>query len=176
MELRMELQRRDDRMINMITTMNKNLKRVLHQPAHPLARVRRTSGISNVGDAQARNGDNHRTEEEMNNIQIGGSPAELSARPKNIYSLWHEYEFGLGNRKAAKEFTAIERGRVKHIYCKRKIVWDVIANLVNGGWTSKRAIDKIYEVYGSVSVTKIIAAMKQDKERGGHPSLKITRM
>ena len=39
--------------------------------------------------------------------------AVLSRFPLTLNTLWNEYEFGLANRKAPKDFTAIELGIVK---------------------------------------------------------------
>ena len=177
-DLRQELQRRDDCMLQLLSTMNRNFKRYMNQPAHTIRRSR-TSNNATSGDGAAGSATNSNVsseENELNAIPIGNGCAQLSSRPRTLYTLWHEYEFGLGHNKAAKDFTSFERGKVKHVYCKRKIVWDVVATLVKGGWTSKRAIDKIYEVYGNEPVTKIIASMKADKERGGHPSLRVANI
>jgi hypothetical protein len=38
--------------------------------------------------------------------------AELCPRPKSLHELWTEYMFGIGGRKAAKDFTPVERGRI----------------------------------------------------------------
>ena len=54
------------------------------------------------------------------------SSAVLSSCTHTLHTIWNEYEFGLANRKAAKDFTAIERGRVKYIYHRRKVIWDKI--------------------------------------------------
>ncbi|ETO84830.1 hypothetical protein F444_01297 [Phytophthora nicotianae P1976] len=45
----------------------------------------------------------------------------LSKRPKDLYELWGEYEFGLNGMKAAREYTAAERGANKFAYSRRKI-------------------------------------------------------
>ena len=172
-------------MLNLIMTFNRNVKRVLHQPAHPQVgrRTRRRLNNDNNGNREENCGErevagNDVMVEELNVVPLGSGNggenlAELSKWPKKIYSLWHEYEFGIGNWKPAKNFTAFERGRVKHVYSKRKIVWDTTSHLITAGWTSKQAIDKIYDTYGSTSVSSIIKAMKRDKERGGHPSLRV---
>ena len=77
--------------------------------------------------------------------------------------LWEEYERGLGGQKAARMFTRVERGRVKHKYCRRKMVWDLISTLVCGCLTAQVAINRIYEHYGRAdSVTVIINKMKSD--------------
>ncbi|KUF81643.1 hypothetical protein AM588_10000277 [Phytophthora nicotianae] len=100
--------------------------------------------------------------------------AMLSKRPKDLYELWGEYEFGLNGLKPAKEFTAAERGANKFAYSRRKVFWDVVSAFVRTGFTSDVAIDKIYAAYGrQLSVTRILAALRTDKHQGGHPSLRL---
>ena len=49
-----------------------------------------------------------------------------------------------------------ERGKSKSMYCRQKLFWDIIRNLVNVGFTCDAAIDKVYDVYGrGTSVTTI---------------------
>lgn len=101
-------------------------------------------------------------------------PATLSRNPRTLHTLWLEYEFGLGNRKAAKDFTREERGRVKHTFHRRKVLWDKISEMVRSGWSADEACNKIYDVYGPhENVTRIINRMKRDKRTGGHPSLRV---
>jgi hypothetical protein len=84
-----------------------------------------------------------------------------------------DYDFGIGNGKAAKDFTPPERGRVKHMYSRRKLVWDKVSEMVRSGWDAAEACNKIYEVYGlQKPVTKIIKYLKRDKPNGGHQELK----
>lgn len=76
--------------------------------------------------------------------------------------LWQEYEFGIAGRKAARLFTAQERGRVKYTYHRRKVVWDKISQLIRAGHTSQTAIDMIYQAYGvNTPTTRIINQMRQ---------------
>jgi Transcriptional activator of glycolytic enzymes len=105
----------------------------------------------------------------------GGPPAELSSCPRTLYDLWREYEEGLGGRKAARLFTAQERGRVKHKYTRRKIVWDLIKVLIRSGLTYQLACDRIYHVYGQATpVTQIINRLKIDRTNGNlHPDLQV---
>ena len=101
------------------------------------------------------------------------TPATLSTTPRTLHALWNEYEFGLGGRKAAKDFTAQERGRVKYKYSRRKVVWNMVEEMVRGGYDSNEACNRIYQVYGpNQSVTQIIDRMKIDKRTGGHPALR----
>jgi hypothetical protein len=76
--------------------------------------------------------------------------ATLSAKPRSLQVLWEEYERGIGGRRAARLFTREERGRVKHKYHKRKMVWDLILTLLRGGLTAQVAIDRIYDHYGRI--------------------------
>ena len=110
----------------------------------------------------------------INEEEIQASPATLSRNPKTLHTLWLEYEFGLGNRKAAKDFTREERGKVKHKFHRRKVLWDKISEMVRSGWSADEACNKIYDVYGPhENVTRIINLMKRDKRTGGHPSLRV---
>jgi hypothetical protein len=113
----------------------------------------------------------------INNYQIQ-QPSEynyltsLSPKPKDIYQLWEEYEFGIGGRKAAKLFNTAQRGKNKYKYHRRKVIWDKIIQLIRRGHTYHTAIDEIYRVYGVEStVTEIINKMRVDRGRGGHPQL-----
>ena len=105
-------------------------------------------------------------DETVNNL------ATLSNNPKSLHELWNEYEIGIGNRKAAKDFTRRERGKCKYTYHRRKVLWDMVAQMVRRGWNAQAACSKIYSVYGeNSSVTNIINLMRRDKSTGGHPSL-----
>ena len=93
--------------------------------------------------------------------------ATLSANPRSLHVLGEEYERGIGERRAARLFTRDKRGRVKHKYHRRKMVWDLISILVCGGLTAQVAIDWIYDFYGRAeSVTTIINKMKNDRRNG----------
>lgn len=88
---------------------------------------------------------------------------KLSKRPPNLNVLWDEYEFGLGGKKRARDYTSAERGANKCQYCRRKKFWDLVDLLIRRGSDSDTAIDRIYEVYGrGASVTDVLNAMGQD--------------
>ena len=101
--------------------------------------------------------------------------ATLMATSRSIHDLWQEFQHGVGGRKAARLFSYSERGRSKFKYCRRKVVWDLIAGLVRQGHTADAGIDRIYAVYGGqTSVTNIIAGLKRDKKNGTlSPNLRI---
>ena len=146
---------------------NKNLKRIAMQPVlrpSDLLRSRRRAAGDEVQE------DEEETEREV----VQRMKAKLYRSPKTLFDLWHEYQFGLNGCKPAKEFTLEERGKVKSVYCRRKVFWDVITSLVNAGHTSEVAIDKVYGCYGrGKSVTTILLNMIQDRKKGGHPNLQV---
>ena len=93
--------------------------------------------------------------------------SSLSPCPRTLYDLWTEFMLGLGGRKPASQFTQVERGRVKHKYFRRNVIWKMVQRLVRMGLTSDSAIDRIYTVYGAqMSVTRIINGVIEDKKRG----------
>eukprot|EP00957_Ditylum_brightwellii_P000612 47620-Ditylum_brightwellii.AAC.1 len=103
-----------------------------------------------------------------------GTPfvATLSRCSHDLHILWHEFKFGIGGRKAAKLFSQSECGIVKVVYTKRKVVWDTISNMVHAGYSVQYVIDKIYGVYGQLSVTEITKKLREDKKHGGHIELR----
>eukprot|EP00957_Ditylum_brightwellii_P114962 8767916-Ditylum_brightwellii.AAC.1 len=88
--------------------------------------------------------------------------------------VWLEYEHGIGGCNAACHFTQEKRGhkKVKYTYCnKKKKVWDLVDKMIRSGCKAGSAIDKIYTIYGPLSVTKIIKQIHNDEPSGGHPQL-----
>ena len=72
----------------------------------------------------------------------------------------------------AKDFYSQERGENNSMYCRRKTFWDIIRKLVDAGYKSYAAIDKVYEVYGrGTSVNTILVVMARDRKIGGNPNL-----
>ena len=68
-----------------------------------------------------------------------------------------------------------ERGKDKYRYYCRDVFWSKVAELARAGFTSDRACDKFYDVYGgNMSVTKIISAMIVDNKIWGHPHLRVS--
>ena len=60
-----------------------------------------------------------------------------------------------------------ERAKVKLKYSRRKIVWEVIDRLVRSGYIMAQvAIDKIFDVYGRVSISDMIKRIRQDAQNG----------
>ncbi|KAI2506979.1 hypothetical protein MHU86_7476 [Fragilaria crotonensis] len=68
--------------------------------------------------------------------------ATLMPTPRSLHELWQEYQHGVGGRKAARLFSHAERGRAKHRYHRRKIVWDLVAGLTRKGQSADHAIEK----------------------------------
>jgi hypothetical protein len=103
---------------------------------------------------------------------VAGPIALLQTCPRTLECLWDEYQNGIGGRKAAREFTRVERGRNKFKYCRRMVVWKCIQRLLERGGTVGTAVRRIHSVYGEVSVTDIINKMRRDERRGGHARLR----
>jgi hypothetical protein len=92
---------------------------------------------------------------------------KLSKSPRDLWTLWMEYESGLNGQKPARDFTAVERGANKFTYSRRKVVWDAVEKLMKRGNAADVAIDQILAVYGrDKSVTNVINRMKKDKLQG----------
>lgn len=114
--------------------------------------------------------------QEMVEAVVQLKPAELSKLPKNLHDLWNEYQFGTGGRKAARDFSTSERGKVKSMYSRRNRVWEVIATLVRAGYTAPAAINLVYITYGKcLSVNQIIDSIVRETKNGGqiHINLRI---
>jgi len=102
-------------------------------------------------------------------------------KPKCLHTLWVEYTHGLGGNKAAKDFTATEKGKCKQKYYRRRVFWNLVATLVNAGYGAPAAVDKVYHQYGrDSSVTKVLDCLLEDRKRyrdngGVHPAFYIGR-
>ncbi|OWZ18461.1 LOW QUALITY PROTEIN: hypothetical protein PHMEG_0007446 [Phytophthora megakarya] len=93
---------------------------------------------------------------------------------QNDLRICTNYDMICGDLKAAKDFTAVERGANKLAYSRRKVFWDVVSSLVRSGFTSDTAIDKVYSVYGrQLSVSNILVALRADCKCGGHLGLRV---
>jgi Transcriptional activator of glycolytic enzymes len=158
----LELFRKEEWVTNRVLTMA--IQRMSRQPGRILGQARVVQEPVQVEN------------DDENADALRGPPATLSKNPKTLHSLWQEFEEGLGGRKPAKMFTARERGRVKQMYYRRKVVWDTVALLIRAGYTAQTAIDQIYETYrADQSVTNVIRVMLRDRQGGGHPNLRVGR-
>ena len=158
-ELRSELDRVQDKTNRRLNKINRNVMTMLTRPG-----IRAPTQQRAVADAVT----------EQQEEQEPSPNVSLSKMPKTLNYLWMEYEFGLNNKKAAKDFSSVERGRVKYRYHRRKVVWDKISEMVRAGHNSEDAINKIYDAYGhKTSVTNIINKMRKDRKDGGHPNLQV---
>ena len=159
-QLRVEMQRTTVLHERQLAVLNRNIRQLMRNRfAHgnAAAQIREENDDAMVLEER---------EEEEN-------PATLATGLKTLHDLWLEYEFGIGNRKPAKDFTPQERGRVKCLYCRRKLVWDKVSEMVRSGWDAATACNKIYEVYGvQEPITNIIKCLKRDKAIGGHEELR----
>ena len=169
-ELRVEMTRINSVHTNQLRTLNRNVLQLLNTSRYVRNdQNRNNQNVLQLGDAAGANG-NAAAEQEQQEHRI----ATLSKCPKTLHALWSEYEFGVGGKKPAKDFSPQERGRFKNIYSRRKLLWDKVAEMVRSGYDCYGACNKIYQVYGADrTVTQIIKLLRRDKPNGGHPSLRI---
>jgi len=139
--------------------MNNNLHRLMIQPARVVRNETATAVVPQpvilqvaVAGVAAVN-----VAVNANNANLS-PPASLSPLPRTLHALWHEFEFGIGGQKPARDFMASEQGgKNKHSYYHQRVVWDAVDALVCGGWSANAACDQIYNIYGrKQSVTCII--------------------
>ena len=151
---------------------NKNINRLFIQPTRRI-----NNNNKNNNNENNNNNNGEVLEEEVGGRATGGPLADLSTSPKTLHDLCLEYTMGLGGRKAAKFFTATERGskRNRYRYCRRKVFWDCVAKHINAGYAVDTVLTRIRECYGqTMPVSDLLKMMAKDRKlRGGHPNLII---
>ena len=159
--------------------MNANINRIALQPARVLGVRGAAAAAAGLGaGCSTSSGTNNNGEVvvhqqhalpagAVDNVLLSSAPATvLTCNPRDLHTLWMEYEFGIGGRKAAKLFTPAERGACKYKFHRRKVVWDKIIELIRAGHTAQTAVDTIYDVYGcDKPVTAIINEMRRERNR-----------
>ena len=98
----------------------------------------------------------------------------------SLRSLWTEYQFGIGGRKAAKDWTTAERGnkKQKQTYYRRNRIWKLQLHLINKGHRIEAACKIIRDTYGqSTSITNISKAIvnhrsQYKQQQGMHPNFR----
>ena len=88
--------------------------------------------------------------------------------------MWYKYKFGQSDRtQPAKSLTPAERGKSKLAYSRRKVIWDLVVNMIAREYLSDSAIDMIYTTYGQALVVSTnLVKLQNDNSRGGHPDLR----
>ena len=162
-ELQNEFQVFKSHISKRIRYLNESVKRLTTVPA----RVNRVSLSCINDDSIAANNRSVHEDGDESEREGEGRPAELSKNPRSLYTLWHEYEFGIGSRKAAKHFDARDRGANRYNYSKRKVFWDLVSLMVRRGRQANEAIDTLYNYYGyKTSLTNILKAMRRERMEG----------
>lgn len=101
-------------------------------------------------------------------------PAILARNVKTLSVLWDEWQNGLNGSKLASQFTSRERGGAnKNRFILRNNFWKCMVRLIRGGCEVSTAIQRIEDVYGTRTVTKVLQALRQDERNGGHASLRV---
>eukprot|EP00536_Pseudo-nitzschia_multiseries_P002082 jgi/Psemu1/182624/e_gw1.27.224.1 len=96
----------------------------------------------------------------------------LAPAQRTIQALWDEYQNGIGGRKLAREFAAVERRRVKYKYCNHKVLWRCMERLPDRGNDVNTAVAKIKRCYGDCTMTQLIWKMRPDERQGGNFQLR----
>jgi hypothetical protein len=107
-----------------LNQVDRNITRYAMAPVRPLNRQQQQ---------QPQVGQEAQMQDVIGNARLG--------KPKTLLLLWHEYMNGLPGNKPAKDFTTAERGTVKYAYCRRKVFWDVMRDLINAGHTELSAVE-----------------------------------
>ena len=148
---------------NKLKNQNNNINRIAIQPPRMATPQQR---INNAAAAA-------RAENEAEEIRRRPLVVLMKA-PPSLHELWAEYQDGVDGKKAAKDFTAEERGKSKCTYCRRKIFWELISLHVRAGSNATDVINRVYDCYGrNLSVNAIIDLIKNDRKNGGHPNLRL---
>ena len=158
--IRDEMARFHEQEKRMWKMMNENLKASMRHPTlmHGiLAPEQRREGGEGSDESEMYIRENDYSENSWI-FQDNESLLTLNRNPNSIYELWDEYEFRIGDRKAAKAFT-------------NKEVCDKVTEIVRSGWNTAAACHLIYTVYGQPSsVATIINQTRKDKRSGDNPA------
>jgi hypothetical protein len=107
----------------------------------------------------------------------------LAPNVRDLMVLWNEWEYGVAGRKAAKDWTSVERGgggnrKVKQMYHGRRNIWRIQQHLINKGRSIHSANALIEQTYGiNQSITAISMAIARDRATYGatgglHPNFR----
>lgn len=96
----------------------------------------------------------------------------LRRPPRTLAEPWEECQFGMGNRKPAKDFTGTEHCNrcfgIKQKCHRCKFVWLTVEKLIEQGHTGDAAVHKIRSSCGfRCSVTQIVNFMIGQHKNGG---------
>jgi hypothetical protein len=144
-----------------------------------------TSAFANQIRRQEEGGANQPQQQlRLNLLGAYGPPARdatLHPRPRDLMQLWQEWTEGIGDRKAAKDFTTAERnnkqGGIKQKFYRRLLIWKTQARLVDGGMNIVAANKKIHDITGATTISGVIERLidfrKVFARNGGiHPQLR----
>ena len=109
-------------------------------------------------------------------VRQGINPhAKLEKNLRNLTELWTEYMFGVGDNKAAKDWTTDEKnGQGKptaNKYCRRMKIWRIQAYLLGVGYSIEAANDRIIEVYGTDKITTLTVKITHEQKNPNYQFL-----
>jgi hypothetical protein len=87
-----------------------------------------------------------------------------------------QYEFGVADQKPTKDSTEVERGTNKFAYCRQKVFWDAITNLLlPASPATLQSIGCTWCMAGSFP-SKASCEVSETLAGGGHPSLRANNI
>ena len=157
---------------DLLTRLHHSVQRLAQAPMFtPRVRIRNRTSTQQRYNTQEEEEVENTAVRQLQRDRTLDNRATLCTRPRTLFVLWQEYEFGIAGKKAAKLFTPRERGRSKYAYSLRKSFWDLVVSMISHGYNHNTAIDKIYKVDGNILVIKVLRLIQRDKISGGHDKL-----
>ena len=94
-------------------------------------------------------------------VRLGINPqAKLVSNLRSLHEFWEEFMFGIGDNKAAKDFTTDEvngqGASFKNKYSRRMKIWRIQKYLINCGMNIEAANARMVDVYGTDKPTPLV--------------------
>ena len=107
-------------------------------------------------------------------VRLGINPhAKLAGNPRSLHEYWEEFMFGIGDNKAAKDFTTDkvngQGASFKNKYSRRLKIWRLQSYLINCGFNIEAANGRIVEVYGTDKPTPLQMIITRDQKNSNFP-------
>ena len=98
---------------------------------------------------------------------------------RNLHAFWEEWQFGIGNNKATKDWTSDEKNgqgqTVKQMYCRRLKIWRILQYLVRHGMTVDAAVAHMCDVFRTDKPTPMITIIIRDQKNPNYPFIGTQR-
>jgi hypothetical protein len=95
--------------------------------------LRRIDYVVAKRDIACGNGGSTYSRQGCSGRRIEAANANLSPCLRSLHELWMEYIHGLGGRQPASQFSHGERGKSKHRYFCRNVIWKMLVQKMDTG-------------------------------------------